>query len=400
MRYVKIINYNYGGYILSKIDNLKKYVKTIRDGVSTKVDFEKFNEDIENIKPVDAFQIFHSLLEEGNEADDILAFLDKVINVFYHSLLNYQIKDSNYEFLNNLIYENNKLKNIMDEIKQIIKMPSWRNEKDNIFEKINELKDFHKHYTIIQNIIFPFLEKKEEKFEGTSIMWALHDEVKKYLDDLYLAVRDNKGEKEVNICLGNVFFGYLGLVQKEELILFPSAVEVLDDKDWKQMHRQSLDYEWAFVDIAKYEKEVNNLEKIDFSDKKIKAETGNLDVEQLLLILNSLTIDLTYVDENNKVRFFTKPKDRFFPRSPAIIGRDVKNCHPPASVHIVEEILDSFKSGEKDKAKFWINIKDKTILIQYFALRNEKEEYKGTLEISQDVTEIKGLSGEKRLLDW
>jgi len=385
---------------LSKIDNLKKYVKTIRDGVSTKVDFEKFNEDIENIKPVDAFEIFHSLLEEGDQADDVLVYLDKVINVFYHSLLKYQVKDSSYEFLNNLIYENNELKNIMDEIKQIIKMPSWRNEKDNIFDKINELKDFHKHYIIIQNILFPFLEKKEEKFIGTSIMWALHDEVKKYLDALYIAVRDNKGEKEVNLCLGNVFFGYLGLVQKEELILFPSAVEVLDDKDWKQMHRQSLEYEWAFVDIAKYEKEVNNLEKIDFSDKKIKTKTGDLDVEQLLLILNSLTIDLTYVDKNNKVRFFTKPKDRFFPRSPAIIGRDVKNCHPPASVHIVEEILDSFKSGEKDKAKFWINIKDKTILIQYFALINDKGEYEGTLEISQDVTEIKGLSGEKRLLDW
>jgi DUF438 domain-containing protein len=109
---------------------------------------------------------------------------------------------------------------------------------------------------------------------------------------------------------------------------------------------------------------------------------------------------MTFVDENNKVKFFTRPKDRIFPRSPAIIGRDVDKCHPPQSVHVVHEIIDSFRNGKKDHATFWINIKEKMILIQYFALRDSMGVYKGVLEVSQDITEIRALEGEKRLLHW
>ena len=111
-------------------------------------------------------------------------------------------------------------------------------------------------------------------------------------------------------------------------------------------------------------------------------------------------MNIIFVDENDRVRFFSKPDERFFPRSPAIIGREVKNCHPPESVHIVEKIVAAFKSGEKDTAQFWLNMKGKFILIQYFALRNEKGEYKGVIETSQDVTEIRSLEGQQRLLNW
>ncbi len=111
-------------------------------------------------------------------------------------------------------------------------------------------------------------------------------------------------------------------------------------------------------------------------------------------------MDITIVDENDKVLFFNKAKDRFFPRSPAIVGRLVQNCHPPESVHIVEKIVEAFKIGKKDKADFWIQMKGKFILIQYFALRDENGNYKGVIEVSQDITEIRNLQGEKRLLNW
>jgi PAS domain S-box-containing protein len=118
------------------------------------------------------------------------------------------------------------------------------------------------------------------------------------------------------------------------------------------------------------------------------------------MIFNTLPVDMTFVDENNKVRFFSRPKDRIFPRSAAIIGRDVKNCHPPESVHVVEEIIDGFRSGERESAQFWIDIKGKKLLIQYFALRNSNGRYQGTLEVSQDITEIQKIEGQKRLLEW
>ncbi|OPX25971.1 MAG: hypothetical protein B1H06_06605 [Candidatus Cloacimonas sp. 4484_143] len=118
------------------------------------------------------------------------------------------------------------------------------------------------------------------------------------------------------------------------------------------------------------------------------------------MILNTIPLDITFIDENDEVRYFSNPKDRFFPRSPAIIGRKVQKCHPPESVHVVEKILDSFKAGTRDEASFHIQMKGKVIQIRYFAVRNENGNYLGTLEVGQDVTEIRDLEGEKRLLDW
>jgi PAS domain S-box-containing protein len=130
------------------------------------------------------------------------------------------------------------------------------------------------------------------------------------------------------------------------------------------------------------------------------AETGRMTLEQVLLVFNHLPVDITVVDENDRVLFFNKPKERFFPRSPAIVGRSVNNCHPPESVHIVEEIVETFRKGDRNTATFWIELKGRFILIQYFALRNEKGVYKGVMEVSQDATDIRKLEGQRRLLNW
>jgi len=112
-----------------------------------------------------------------------------------------------------------------------------------------------------------------------------------------------------------------------------------------------------------------------------------------------LPVDITMIDENDRVCFFSNPKERFFPRSKAIIGRTVQNCHPPESVHVVDDLVKAFKSGEKDSESFWIQMKGRFVLIQYFALRDEDNAYKGCIEVSQDVTDIRKLNGEKRLMD-
>jgi DUF438 domain-containing protein len=118
------------------------------------------------------------------------------------------------------------------------------------------------------------------------------------------------------------------------------------------------------------------------------------------MLLNNLPVDITFIDENDEVLYFSGAKDRIFPRSKAIIGRKVQNCHPPESVHIVNEIITAFRNGQNDHADFWIQMKSRFINIRYFALRNEQGLYKGTIEVSQDVTEIRSLQGECRLLEW
>ena len=143
---------------------------------------------------------------------------------------------------------------------------------------------------------------------------------------------------------------------------------------------------------------MTNLEKNETDE--IDLHTGYLLPEQIRWMLNHLPVDITYVDENNKVKYFSSPKKRIFPRTNAIIGRDVKNCHPPESVHVVENIVEAFRNGEKDKAEFWIKMNNEFILIQYFAIRDESGVYKGVIEVSQEVSEIRALEGEQRLLDW
>jgi PAS domain S-box-containing protein len=141
-------------------------------------------------------------------------------------------------------------------------------------------------------------------------------------------------------------------------------------------------------------------ESITTVENKINLETGNLTVEQIKLLFNHLPVDITFVDENDKVVYFSSPKKRIFPRSKAVIGRDVHNCHPPESVHVVEQIVNAFRNGKKDVASFWINMKGQQLLIQYFPVRDETGKYRGVVEVSQEITGIRQLQGEKRLLDW
>lgn len=382
-----------------KVINLIEYVKGLQLKLDGKELYNKYKEDIENVKPQEVFEIFFSLIDEGCTPEEILVFLDKVINAFYKSLLNYGWeKPKNDDFLLDLLNENEALVKKTDEIKIIMKETNLELKKEKLLPKIKELLEFNDHYLKKENILFPYMEKAMAKFQGLSIMWTLHDLVRKEIKNTIEILKDvNSDEQKVNISIANLFFGILGIKKKEELILFPSASEVLSDDDWYEMHKQSLEYEFPF--IIKHKNILE--EKVDiFENSKFKTETGELNLDEIQMIFNALPVDMTFVDENNKVRYFTRPKDRIFPRSPAVIGRDVKNCHPPQSVHVVEEIIKSFKNKEENTAKFWINVKGKLILIQYFALRDNDGNYKGVLEVSQDITEIKELNGERRLLKW
>lgn len=234
-------------------------------------------------------------------------------------------------------------------------------------------------------------------------MWAMHDEARKRLEEVIRCLEsEGCSEDELNIGLGGLFFALYGLAQKEELILFPSAGEVISRKEWEEMKEQSFEYGFSFVAAPEKEStgETRKITAEMTGDRFLRTDTGVLDLEQVLMIFNTLPLDLTFVDEDNKVRFFTKPKDRIFPRSAAVIGRNVENCHPPESVHVVKEIIESFRNGSQDNAAFWINLKGRRIMIQYYALRDNEGRYKGVLEASQDITELSKLDGERRLLHW
>lgn len=385
----------------NRVGNLSEYVQGIMNGEDGKELYRKYRSDIEKVTPQEVFEIFYGLLQGGPQPKDILVFLDKVINVFYKSLVDYPWeKPGQDSFMGFLMQENRALVSRLDGIKEILREKDLETRKKQLLPKVRELMEFRQHYVKKENILFPFLEKKQDKFNGLAIMWALHDETRALLKKVTECLeREDCSEAELNTELGKLFFAMYGLVKKEELILFPAASEIISEDEWKEMHRQSLEYGFPFIERP--EQGVERELAADFKEGyMLKTETGTLDLESILMIFNALPVDLTFVDENNKVRFYSRPKDRIFPRSPAIIGRAVEKCHPPESVHKVNEILEAFRAGRRDNATFWIDLKGRKILIKYFALRDSAGSYRGVLEVSQDITEITKLEGESRLLDW
>jgi PAS domain S-box-containing protein len=180
--------------------------------------------------------------------------------------------------------------------------------------------------------------------------------------------------------------------------MFPFIQETIPNEKLDSLFKESFEIGFPYYNPEKIIEEKNIFQKTDTDSINLKS--GELNAEQIILLFNHLPVDITFVDENNKVKYFSTPKKRIFHRTNIIIGRDVSNCHPPESVHVVEQIIQAFRSGEQDNANFWIKMKGEYILIQYFALRNEKGNYKGVIEVSQEISGIQNITGERRLLEW
>ena len=271
----------------------------------------------------------------------------------------------------------------------------------------NSLMDVDKHYLRKENLLFPYLEKHE--ITGPpKVMWGKHDEIRELLrasvDALSYPEDVTLGETEtlVNMVLKPASNGIADMVMKEEEILFPMALDKLDDTEWYEIYRQTPEIGFCLYD-PDVDWKPDNIELRDNNQQlsdRIQLPSGSFSAAELQAILNSLPVDLTFVDKNDKVKYFSQGKERIFSRNRAILNRDVKMCHPPSSVGKVIQILHDFRSGEAESAPFWINMKGRFIHIEYFALKDENGEYLGTLEVSQDLTEKRKLDGEQRIISY
>ncbi len=283
-------------------------------------------------------------------------------------------------------------------IKELNKNKQEPEVKEWLKEKFLDLEKYTNYYVIKENILFPVIEKYIPEFRCLSVMWSFHDDIKRNLQKSIKELESNTiNLKLFNRTAGDLFFNMYAIKFREERILYPLVEEVVPEKVLNSLYTESLQIGFPFYQPEqKAIFEQDGYESFD----KLNLETGNLTLEQIKLLFNHLPVDITFVDENDKVAYFSAPKKRIFPRTKSIIGRDVHNCHPPESVHVVHKIVDEFRKGNKDSASFWINLKGQKLLIQYFAIRDEKGNYKGVVEVSQEISEIQKLKGEKRLLDW
>jgi hypothetical protein len=304
-----------------------------------------------------------------------------------------------------------------------------------------ELKKIELHFQKQEYGIFPYVEKYGVE-QPPKVMWSEHDTMRAMIKDFAKIIENRDVERlkteGVNITT-QLLEMFMMHMHKENHILFPTALSLISEDEFKQIRKtfdeigyccyfpEPIDFEKPHkkdskdmpsekpVQIEKLLKAYDELKSLLqemgvlsqentataplSSQGRINLPSGSFSIEELTYLLNTLPIDITFVDKNDEVRYFSEGKERIFLRTRDVIGRKVQNCHPPKSVHIVEKILRDFKSGKRDNADFWIKLGEKYVLIRYFAVRNEKGEYLGTLEVTQDIAPIQKITGEKRIYD-
>jgi len=360
-------------------------------------------ENCKNVSPIDIINGFHRIIEAGYDLNKVKIAVNKVLNITYKGLIknNPKVEYSNSSILNYLDIQNNHTKEFMAQLKTLVKKikkdEDLKNHKSYILEKLNELQQIDNHYKIKENIVFPVFEKEYPEYKCVLIMWSEHDDVRKTIKILTDKLKNNNVTmEEFHKLVGKIFFDIYSLIHRESDILYPVLQRLINEK--KQLEMLTEGIELGLIDS--HYSEVSDDQRLNINNEIIDLETGALTLNQLSAIFNNLPVDITFIDDNDEVKYFSNPKDRVFIRTKSIIGRKVQNCHPQKSIHTVENILTAFKNGSKNEADFWINIQGKMIYIKYFAIKDKDGKYIGTLEVTQDITEIKKIEGEKRLLDW
>ena len=324
--------------------------------------------------------------------------------------------------------ENAKMKELLLSVEDLVQYPLIKNQWLELYE---ELLKFKIHLSRKQNQLYPVLEKKGFT-RPTTTMWTLDDFIRDEIAECYNLLLEDKEEEFIGK-QAELVADVRDLMDKEENILYPTSLEMINEEEFRYMAEGDREIGFAYINVQA-DKSGNSasasssasastagaplfglssapgfaeelaglLGKYGFNNKeeKLNVSTGQLTLEQINLIYQHMPVDLSYVDENELVCFYTDTKHRVFPRSKNVIGRDVKNCQPKASVHIVEEIIKKFRSGEQDKAEFWINKPDLFIYIIYYAVRDENGKFRGVLEMMQDCTHIRSLQGSQTLLTW
>jgi PAS domain S-box-containing protein len=392
---------------------LKSLIIRLHEGGDPEEVKKEFRMIVEKVSPTDIARVEEELISEGMPQEEIHKLCDVHLALFRESLEKEKGLASPGHPVHILMEEHNRLVQISTKLREVTNAIRSRDNFDSISELkeeltsiVEQLKDSENHYLREENVLFPYLEKKGVT-QPPAIMWMEHDQIRKMKKHLYHNVeigetlkyndfskRLVEASQAISEMLSDHFY-------KENRILFPTALDVITKNEWMDIRNQfdelgycSFTPKDAIIPFGKQPIQISK----PAVEGVVSFETGVLSQVELDAIFNTLPLDLTYVDKDDTVRYFNQPKERIFTRTKAVIGRKVQHCHPQKSLHIVKQILKSFKNGSRDEADFWINLKGKLILIRFYPIRNKNGDYLGCLEIMQDVTDIKMLQGEKRLL--
>ncbi|MCD6307826.1 MAG: DUF438 domain-containing protein [Candidatus Latescibacteria bacterium] len=393
----------------ANVDELREIIKSLHLGEPFEKVKKRFDLLMSEIEPLQIANMEEQLIREGMPAGEIQRLCDLHVSVFRDALDSRDgVSTPPGHPVHTYMAENTRFTGLVNEFDGLVQRladdqsPVFMNAvRDELAEKIDALSKLGIHYVRKENQLFPYLEK--HGVTGPSqVMWGIHDEIRAQIGDVRNAVEAGDAERIVDIG-PKLSRAVVEMIYKENSILFPMAMEAVSEDEWREIRKGEDEVGYAFVEPGSGWPEEGGASAESVSARaggEIDLDTGALTREQIDLMLRHLPVEVSFVDENDEVRYYSGHRNRIFPRSPGVIGRKVRNCHPPKSVDVVERILGAFRSGERDKADFWIGMDGRTIMISYFAVRDEGGVYRGTIEVTRDVTAIRGIEGERRLLDW
>ncbi|APT73758.1 hemerythrin [Thermosipho melanesiensis] len=393
---------------MSELFNKKEYLKNLilRVEKGDEKLKDELKKTIESLSAEEIAQVEQELMEEeGLTVEKIQSVCDVHLELFKDYIDSEKIEVEEWHPINILMKEHEKIISTLEELKELskklIKKEVFADAISILLEVqkyIDELQDAEKYFLKEENVLFPYLEKYGIT-KPPAVMWKEHDEVRQLRKEL-LKVKESRDfehakKKLYEISLYLLEF-FLKHVHKEHSVLFPTSLKLINKEEWMDI-REQFDEIGYIVKTEEFKRKT--LKEEEVKNGKVKFPSGELTIEELKYILNTLPVDMTFVDKNDEVKYFSETKDRIFVRSRAIIGRKVQNCHPEKSIEIVNKILMDFKSGKRDIADFWLRLGERYVYIRYFAVRNEKGKYLGTLEVTQDIKPIQEIKGEKRIYD-
>lgn len=379
------------------------------------------NERFDSITPEEFAYGEQHMLNHGIDDDLMTEKMDDIIEIFSDVLVREELNLPAGHPIDSYQKEADALDKLLLKMENQLKQQFVKNPWLELYEKLSQINI---HFSRKQNQLFSALEQKG--FDRPSkVMWTFDNKVRDAIKEAFVLLNEDKDEAFVN-AQENVIFLVRDILFKEREILYPTSLELLSDDEFVKMRKSDDEIGYCLIDnppVFKGETADNkSIEEFSGKDDLISDlsavlnkhglltnKTGNevldvsmgkLKLEQINLIFKHLQVDLSYVDENDIVKFYSDTKHRVFPRSAGVIGREVQNCHPRESVETVEEIIEEFRSGKQDKAEFWLEIGGKFIYIIYNAVRDDQGNFRGVLEMMQDVTRIRSLTGSQKLLNW
>src|SRR5690554_1789200 len=394
---------------------LKELITQLHDGKTVEDVKAQFAELLDSIGPTELSEMEQKLIQEGMPVEEVKRLCDVHVQVFRESLdENIKPESTPGHPVHTFIMENRAIENVIANTQPILKEIQAKQEGEDITSLLkqwqkhqDDLEKIVTHFSRKENVLFPYLEKRGVSGPST-VMWGIHDDIRVELKKVRKLIEETEPVASAQLngsiqeLVQPLFHTTKELIYKEENIMYPTALEVLSEQDWASIYHQSDEIGYTLITPGRQwrpraeEKDVAEAQEVSGG---IRLDHGVMTQQEIERMLNTLPVDITFVDANDQVKFFSRGKERIFERAPAIIGRKVQHCHPQSSVHVVEKIVSDFKEGRRDNADFWIRMGENFIYIRYFAVRDKDGKYMGTVEVTQNIEEIRSLEGEKRIDD-